>query len=305
MRRPRQPPPHPVLLARWLAGGRAAKGAGFPRRGTRVQYGPLAIRPRSVSRFLDATWGEDLTFLSQGMLPPTYPALWETAAALEILRRAGAPPPFAGLIHLESERLMLRPLRLDAEVRLAGEIEAVEPHARGRRVTILSRVLGRGGRLCAESRFVLLLRGDGTGPAESRREDAEPLEGWRTITSWRLPAAHGRRYARASGDFNPVHLWGWSARLFGYSAPILHGFCLEAMAAHALLRARLGGDPTGLTRLAIRFHAPVLLPAALRLEVADAAVGRFRVCAQGGGKVLAAGEWAGERRSAAGGEGSV
>jgi len=38
----------------------------------------------------------------------------------------------------------------------------------------------------------------------------------------------GRRYAALSGDWNPIHLWPWSARLMGMHAPIIHG--METMA---------------------------------------------------------------------------
>jgi acyl dehydratase len=58
---------------------------------------------------------------------------------------------------------------------------------------------------------------------------------------WALPQDAGRRYAALSGDWNPIHLWGWSARLFGLRQPIIHG-------AHSMARARaelerLGGRP--------------------------------------------------------------
>jgi hypothetical protein len=33
----------------------------------------------------------------------------------------------------------------------------------------------------------------------------------------------GRLYARLSGDYNPIHLWPWSARLLGFKRPIIHG----------------------------------------------------------------------------------
>jgi acyl dehydratase len=37
------------------------------------------------------------------------------------------------------------------------------------------------------------------------------------------PADTGRRYAAASGDWNPHHLWPVTARLVGYRRPIAHG----------------------------------------------------------------------------------
>jgi len=295
-------PAHTLLLGRWLLGALRGDATGFPRGRARVEYGPLHPHPRRIARYLEVTGGEDLPFLGRGLVPPTYAAVWETAAALELLRRAGAPSPHRGLIHLESERLLLRPLGLDSAPRLTSEIEGVEAHALGRRVTILTRLVGKGARPCSESRFVLLLRGPaGRGGAGRPAAEERPAE-WITLARWSLPVASGRRYARASGDYNPVHLWGWSARLLGYPRPILHGFCLEAMVTHALLRARHGGDPRGLARLAIRFRAPVLLPSKLGLEVLADGGGRFRVRMEEDGRVVASGEWAAEGGSASGAE---
>jgi len=33
----------------------------------------------------------------------------------------------------------------------------------------------------------------------------------------------GRRFAKASGDYNPIHLWKWTAMPMGFSRPIAHG----------------------------------------------------------------------------------
>lgn len=37
-----------------------------------------------------------------------------------------------------------------------------------------------------------------------------------------------RSYAALSGDFNPIHLFTWSARLFGFKQPIIHGMWTKA-----------------------------------------------------------------------------
>ena len=39
----------------------------------------------------------------------------------------------------------------------------------------------------------------------------------------KLPASLGARVAWTTGDWNPHHLWAWSARLLGYRQPIAHG----------------------------------------------------------------------------------
>jgi acyl dehydratase len=78
---------------------------------------------------------------------------------------------------------------------------------------------------------------------------------------WQVEHATGRRYAALSGDWNPIHLWPWSARLMGMRRPIIHGM-------HSLGRAcaeleRLHRAPV--TLLDARFRAPVPLGSALAL----------------------------------------
>jgi acyl dehydratase len=113
-----------------------------------------------------------------------------------------------------------------------------------------------------------------------------------------LGGGAGRRYARASGDYNPIHLWGWTARPFGFKRPILHGFCTAAMAAHALVEGPLGGDPTALRRMRIAFRAPLPLPAHARLWVGEADGHRwFRVTDDPGDTLFAQGTWSGTVRA--------
>ncbi len=48
-------------------------------------------------------------------------------------------------------------------------------------------------------------------------------------------AAHlGVQYGYISGDWNPHHLWPWSARLLGYRKPIAHGMWTMAKALSLL-----------------------------------------------------------------------
>ncbi len=47
---------------------------------------------------------------------------------------------------------------------------------------------------------------------------------------WTLSTSAGRRYAALSGDYNPIHLWAWSARLLGLKRHIIHGMYSKAIA---------------------------------------------------------------------------
>ena len=50
----------------------------------------------------------------------------------------------------------------------------------------------------------------------------------------RVPEDAGRRYARVSGDADPIHLWGPTAQAFGFPRAIAHGMWVEARALAAL-----------------------------------------------------------------------
>lgn len=297
-------------MLRMVARGVAARPgddalADVPRRKPSVEEVHPAVDARLHQRYLRATGGEGIARLEAGVLSPVFPATWETAQALELFSRLDRPLPAGGLVHVEGELVSLRPIGRDDPVRCRVELERAERVKKGIRLTLSARNWTANGQLCTQSTAVFLARtrtpaGDAPG-ARARataRDEGDPRADaptrWNELARWRLGAGAGRRYAAVSGDWNPIHLWRWTARPFGFRRPILHGFCTEAMVAHALIRDLLGGDPSALRRLRIAFRAPLPLPSPVRLMVADGIGTRwFRVTDDGGEKVFAEGTWAG------------
>lgn len=297
-------------MLRLVARGLASRGHGeplpeVPRRKPAIERVHRGVAPRLHARYLRATGGEAIEALAAGMLSPAFPATWETAQALELFAGLERPLPAGGVIHVEGELVSLRPLEVDDQVRCRVELERAERVSKGIRLTLTARNWTGGGQLCTQSTAVFLARIRGEQPDAERhiprptaREEGdprgEPPERWDEVARWRLSGAAGRRYAAVSGDWNPIHLWSWTARPFGYRRPILHGFCTEAMVAHALIEHRLGGDPGALRRLRIAFRAPLPLPATVRLLAGEGIGTRwFRVTDDVGETVFAEGTWAG------------
>jgi acyl dehydratase len=96
------------------------------------------------------------------------------------------------------------------------------------------------------------------------------------VAGWQLAPSSGRDYAALSGDWNPIHLWPWSARLMGLRAPIIHGMHTLGRACAELERA--GGRRV--SALDGRFRSPVALGSAVALA-ADPDAGRYTVEAGG------------------------
>lgn len=90
-----------------------------------------------------------------------------------------------------------------------------------------------------------------------------------------------RAYARISGDYNPIHLWRWSALLFGQPRPILHGMASAALLCQAL------GRPV--QQLQLQFKTPVLpgIPLQLTQQLAEATQHEYALWQQGRLSLLA------------------
>jgi acyl dehydratase len=104
--------------------------------------------------------------------------------------------------------------------------------------------------------------------------------------TWRIPGDIGRSYAAVSGDRNPIHMHPLSARLFGFPSAIAHGMWTKARCL-----AAFEGRVRSPYRIAIRFKAPLRVPATARLMSAGEG-GRFAFSVESGdeGRLHAAGE---------------
>jgi acyl dehydratase len=286
------------------AGGAEVRAPSGPRRRLAVEKPVLRVEPRAVARYVAATAGDGIAAFrgARAVAPPLFACTWTATAALELLALMDPPLPLGAVVHLEEEVLPVRPLRPGDRVRFRLELEKVERVRKGLRLTLVSRCWNAAGVLCAQSTSVLLAK-PRTPPDEPPPEASErpaeaapspPPPGLAEIACWELPGGEGRRYARASGDYNPIHLWGLTARAFGFRRPILHGLATGARVAHALLEHRFHGDPSALRRLRIAFRAPLLLPARARLLAGEAdGHGSFRVVSDDGATVFADGSYNG------------
>jgi acyl dehydratase len=305
------PRPSPLRsMLRLVARGVQARGAApewelaGPRRKVAVERADIQVDPAHVRAYAHATAGDGIAAFAGPDLvaPPFYPATWEVGMALEMFAGLENPLPVGPLVHVSTEVVWARPIRPGEAVRCRVELERVERVKRGLRLTVLARNWLGAGQLCCQGTSVFMLRmrardGAGSTTEAPRAEPAEaqaPVDGWSELARWELPAGAGRRYARVSGDYNPIHLWPWTARPFGFRAPILHGFATAARVAHGIIEQRLDGEAAALRRMRIAFRAPLPLPATPVLRIHDAGPDRwFRVAAPGDGPVYAEGTYGG------------
>ena len=80
---------------------------------------------------------------------------------------------------------------------------------------------------------------------------------------WRVDAGTGRRYAGVSGDVNPIHLSGLTAKALGFKRAIAHGMWVKAR----VLAAVANRLPEAFTA-DVGFRKPLFLPSTVTLASA-------------------------------------
>jgi acyl dehydratase len=198
-------------------------------------------------------------FADNGLLPPTYPHIMAFALQMQLLTAKEFPFPLLGLIHLSNRIRILRPMGGVHRVRVGVKVQNLQPHAKGATFELVTTLDDQLGPLW-EAESQMLCRGvklEGE-PVEQAFASSLALS---EVAHWKAPADIGRRYAKVSGDYNPIHLSAISAKLFGFPCAIAHGLWNKARTLAAL------DDhlPTANVDIAVQFRKPVRLPGEVTL----------------------------------------
>lgn len=195
-------------------------------------------------------------------MPLTWPHVLATGLHLRMLLDPAFPVRVAGLIHLGHSIELLRPMAETAAPSFQCRLEGGEAGPRGESFRLATEAAVDGDVAWRETmEFVAPApRGESSRRAEGAAEGLPPV-----LAEWPAPRSAGRRYAAVSGDWNPIHLFRWSARLFGLPGPIAHG-----MWTLARCLGRLAGPPGAGASLEARFLRPLFLPGSARLHAGPA-----------------------------------
>lgn len=196
-------------------------------------------------------------FALSGTLPPTYPHLAAFGLQLALMTDTTFPFTAMGIVHVANRITQRRPLTIDETYDVRVHAAALRSHPRGRLIDLVTAATV-GGELVWDEVTTVLSRGcrDDKVPDPLPLCDVEPPSG---PVRWRVPGDTGRRYAKVSGDSNPIHLSALTARAFGFRRPIAHGMWTTARCL-AALQGRLSDALT----VQVVFRRPLLLPAAVQ-----------------------------------------
>jgi acyl dehydratase len=255
------PPSTAAQYSRALLGSLAGK------KGKELPDLELVLRDIKVDRDALAAYNRVCGFSQKETLPATYGFVLAFPLQMELMTAPEFPFAAMGTVHIRNTITQRRPVRASEPLTLTVRPANLRPHDKGLQFDFLTTV-SVNGEVVWEIVSTMLRRGGGGGGASEAKPAAakpSPVEAPRAVVQWLVPADTGRRYGAVSGDRNPIHLYAFTAKLFGFPRAIAHGMWTKARCL-AALESRL---PDAFT-VDVQFKLPVLLPAKVAFSSDDA-----------------------------------
>jgi len=204
-------------------------------------------------------------FSHSHQLPVTYPHVLAFPMHMAVMTQKRFPLKLLGLIHVRNEITQYRGIVSDEKLALEVSVGGHREVAKGVEFDLLTRMRDQAGDVIWEETGTMLSRqktsksgsqrsGDKKNKSDDASLDAEH------VVEWDVPSNIGRQYAAAAGDYNPIHLSAYSAKLFGFPRAIATGMWTKARAA-AELEPELKQNAY---TLSLAFKKPVFLPSKAR-----------------------------------------
>lgn len=227
--------------------------AGEPVRPIEIEARQVTLSPAHLAQYCSICGVSDRT-----VLPPAYLHVVAMPMHMQLFVARDFPVKVLGLIHLRNTIRVLREVDVRAPLRLRVQWETMRLTDFGQEYDFTTRY-EQGGELVWEEVSTMFARANTASKEGGKRPAIErsthPASG---VVSETLEIAEdtGWRYARVSGDFNPIHLTARTAKMFGFKQAVAHGMwslgrCLAA-AAPQLPRTGVQIDT--------QFKLPVYIP---------------------------------------------
>lgn len=160
--------------------------------------------------------------------PLMYPHILAGSLHLAILAHDDFPLSAMGTLHVRNHVLQHRPLHASETVSVTCTLSGSRIVKSGIELDVSSLVCNKDERIW-ESISTYLVRGKFGEPEDaSARAQLEGATPETEVAKWHIAPGTGRRYAKVSGDYNPIHLTPLTAMLFGFKRDIIHGMWMAS-----------------------------------------------------------------------------
>lgn len=226
--------------------------------GTTIRPVELIVDTVRLSRAHLQRYGEICAAPLERGVPPAYLHVVAMPLHMQLFIVENFPVKVLGLIHLRNTIRVLGEVDPNVPLRLRVYFDTMRMTEFGQEYDFTTSY-EQNGQLVWEEVSTMFARGN-TPPKEgSKRPSIErsnhPDAGVSTETL-NIEERTGWRYAKISGDFNPIHLTARTASMFGFKQAVAHGMwslgrCLGSAAPHL---------PSGKMQIDTQFKLPVYLP---------------------------------------------
>lgn len=193
-------------------------------------------------------------------IPVTYPHILAFGVQLALMVNPAFPIPLLGLVHVRNKIQSYRGIDISETLDFHVSLSEARDTDKGIEFDLTTQVTSKGERVW-ESVSTNLYRFK-TSPKRTGNYQPKALDHYRFSEFWDIKENTGRQYAKASGDSNPIHLYKWTAKAFGFKQAIIHGMWTKARTV-AALEPRL---KTHALQITTEFKQPIFLPSRVVLH---------------------------------------
>ena len=196
---------------------------------------------------------------SSGYVPLTAPQAFSAPLHMYLLTHSAFPAPTLGVVHAANQMIAYRPLSTSDELTIRSWTGETRWKSRGFEVDLHTAITAHGEESPSWLGRTTVYRSVRVTEEDSREErPAEVIiDGDRSPLN--LSADLGRRYAPVAGDYNPIHLYPITAKIFGFKRPIIHGMWTVA---HLSNLGPFSLEELQVGRMSVLFKRPLSLPLA-------------------------------------------
>lgn len=194
-------------------------------------------------------------------LPIPYPHILAVPLQMAILNHKSFPLKLLGLVHIGNSITQHRPINLQDVLDIECSIQDYEDTPKGQIYRLNTEIFSENEKVWEETLIFLARKkskgGKGKGKKKAPRKAAseESMIGTKS-TSWQIKSNMGRKFAKVSGDVNPIHLFNTTAKLFGFKKAIIHGVWTMSRSIAELEE----NYPMDKVKIDVDFKLPVFMP---------------------------------------------
>jgi hypothetical protein len=223
----------------------------------------LGVRVQRVT--IDREWIKaynEVCGFNESNISLTAPQVLASPLHMYLMSCKDHPFPMMGMVHVHNSIELIKPLQFETPYDVIVVIGDTRIVRQGCHFDVHTKWLLEGETVW-KSTMTLLSRVKGVPETIPKPIDPQPLG----VTDAKYIALkvsenQGRKYAKVSNDYNPIHLCSITAKMFGFRQAIAHGMWTAAKTL-SLLSVEMGKAPR---QFDLSFRQPVFLPSLSSLK---------------------------------------